>query len=111
MLECTNMTNHQEEVVRERQVYRFFEVSILLKGANAVLEIVGGVLALLIPPSFLQQLTAYFTDAELGQDPDDFIATHLVKWVDAYASGAHQEFIAAYLLSHGVVKIVVVVGL
>lgn len=105
-------TQEQGEVVAaERRIFRFFEISILLKGINAALEIVGGVLVLLIPPSLVQDITAYFTNAELGQDPDDFIATHILHWADVYATGPHQLFVAAYLLSHGIVKIVLVIGL
>jgi uncharacterized membrane protein len=100
-----------ETVVEERRIYRFFEISILLKGANAVLEIAGGLLALVVSPATVQGVTAYFTNAELGQDPDDFIASHLAQWADAYATGPHQMFIALYLLSHGIIKIVLVVAL
>ncbi len=100
-----------EVIATERRIYRFFEVGILLKGANAVLEMVGGALVLLIPPSLVQDVAAYFTNEELGQDPDDFIATHILHWADVYAAGPHQLFIAAYLLSHGIIKIVLVIGL
>ncbi|MBU6321315.1 MAG: DUF2127 domain-containing protein [Patescibacteria group bacterium] len=104
-------TGTSEVVASERRTYRFFEVSLLLKGANAVLELVGGALALFVSPVFVQNVTAYFTNEELGQDPHDFVAVHLVRWADAYAVGAHQEFIAAYLLVHGVVKMALVVAL
>lgn len=96
---------------RERRIYRLFEISILLKGMNAVLELAGGTLVLLIPPALVQGVAAYFTAAELGQDPDDFIATNIMHWADLYAAGAHPTFIALYLLSHGVVKLAVVIGL
>jgi uncharacterized membrane protein len=102
--------SERETQAAERRIYRFFEVAILLKGANAVLEIVGGVLALLISPSFVQSITTYFTAAELGQDPDDFIATHLRSLAEQYVAGGHV-FIALYLLSHGIVKIILVIGL
>ncbi len=95
----------------ERRIYRFFEISILLKGANAVLEIVGGLLVLVIPPEFVQNIAAYFTSEELGQDTNDFVATHLLQLANLYASGNHQLFVALYLLSHGIVKIILVIGL
>lgn len=95
----------------ERRIYRFFEISIFLKGANAVLEIAGGLLVLVISPEFVQDVAAYFTAEELGQDPNDFIATHILQWANIYAVGSHQLFAAAYLLSHGIVKLVLVIGL
>ncbi|HEX8947280.1 MAG TPA: DUF2127 domain-containing protein [Candidatus Paceibacterota bacterium] len=95
---------------RERRIYRFFEVSVVLKGIDAALEIVGGVLALLVPPAFVENLALYFTRAELGEDSHDFIATHLVQLAHHYAAGG-ELFAALYLLTHGVVKIFLVAGL
>lgn len=97
--------------VVERRTRRFFEISVLLKGANAVLEIVGGLLVLVISPDFVQDVATYFTAEELGQDPHDFVATHIQHFADIYATGPHQLFAAAYLLSHGVVKLALVIGL
>ncbi len=97
--------------VQEKRIYRFFEISILLKGANAVLETVGGALVLVISPEFIQNVATYFTAEELGQDPNDFIASHILQWANVYVTGNHQLFVALYLLSHGIVKLVLVVGL
>lgn len=97
--------------VEERRIFRFFEISVLLKGANAVLELVGGALALLVPPEFIRDVAAYFTNEELGQDPHDFVATHILQLANVYATGGHQLFAALYLLSHGAVKLVLVVAL
>ncbi len=97
--------------VQEKRIYRFFEISIFLKGVNAVLEIIGGLLVLVISPEFVQNVAAYFTAEELGQDPHDFIATHMLQWANVYASGSHQLFAALQLLSHGIVKLVLVIGL
>src|SRR3989344_3386375 len=100
-----------EQLAKERRIYRFFEISVLLKGANAILEIAGGILAFVVSPAAVQSITAYFTNAELGQNPDDVIATQLVGWANAYATASHQEFIALYLLTLGIIKIVLVVAL
>ncbi|MBI3677968.1 MAG: DUF2127 domain-containing protein [Proteobacteria bacterium] len=94
----------------ERTTYELFRISVLLKGANALLEIVGGALALLIPPSAITALASYLTQGELTEDPNDFIATHLLAWANSFAVRGHL-FAGLYLLSHGIVKSVLVVGL
>jgi uncharacterized membrane protein len=89
---------------------RTFFVSLILKGLDGVLEVVGGVLLLLVTPSTIDRVVGTVTQHELTQDPHDFLATHLIH----YANGLQGSTVvlgALYLLSHGVVKIVLVVAL
>jgi len=84
---------------------RTFEVAIILKGLDGVLEMVGGLLLLLVSPALINRFIAFLTEHELSEDPHDFIATHLLNT----ASGLTKStvlFGSLYLLSHGVVKIV-----
>jgi uncharacterized membrane protein len=81
-------------------------VTLLLKGADAVLEIIGGVLFLIVSPSTVSGVVGALTQHELSEDPNDVIAVHLR---DAAANfGGARLFGAAYLLSHGLGKIVLV---
>ncbi len=50
------------------------------------------------------------TQAELVEDPRDLVATHLLAAAQGL-TGSTQSFYAFYLLSHGLVKIVLVIGL
>lgn len=50
------------------------------------------------------------TQEELIEDPQDFIASHLVSMASNF-SVSTQHFYAFYLLSHGLVKIALVAGL
>lgn len=86
---------------------RAFRISLLLKAADAVLEMVGGVLFLVVPPSAVGHLVAVLTQHELSEDPGDRVARILRETVQHFAAGRH--FGAIYLLSHGVSKIVLVV--
>ena len=86
-----------------------FDVSVILKGLDGLLEAVGGLILLLVSPSTMSHLARTLTQHELSQDPHDFIARHLR---DATANLSHSRgFAAIYLISHGVVKIVLVVAL
>jgi len=86
---------------------RVFEVGILLKGLDGLLEIVGGILLFFIKPELVNHLAATLTQHELTEDPRDFLAAHILHSTQNLAAGS-LVFAALYLLSHGLVKIVLV---
>ena len=89
---------------------RTFEVGILLKGLDGVLELIGGGLLLLVSPATINRITGALTQHELSEDPHDVIAVHLLR-ISHGLTGAAVGFAAAYLLLHGLVKVVLVLGL
>src|SRR6266536_5673896 len=89
---------------------RTFEVGIILKGLDGALEVLGGLLLLLVSPAAINRITTTLTQHELSEDPRDFIATHLLKTAHGL-TGSAVHFGAYYLLSHGMVKVVLVVAL
>ncbi len=89
---------------------RFFYVSIWLKGLNAALEIVGGIGLYLATPDFIMHVVAVATQHEIAQDPNDLVANALLNAVRKI-SVSSEHFAALYFLSHGVVKIFLVIGL
>src|SRR5512138_3041147 len=84
---------------------RTFEISIILKGLDGVLELIGGVLLLFVRPATISLLIARVTQHELSRDPDDFIATRLLRFGNGL-TGSAVRFAALYLLVHGIVKVV-----
>lgn len=93
-----------------QQTRRYFLVSITLKGLDGIAEIVGGLALYVISTATLQGWVRYLTLGELSEDPKDFIATYLRDYA-AQFSVDKKHFFAAYLLIHGLVKIVLVYGL
>jgi uncharacterized membrane protein len=89
---------------------RTFEVSIIFKGLDGILELVGGLLLLVISPATIDRLVVTLTQHELTSDPHDFLASHLLHYANDL-SGTAVFLSALYLLSHGVVKIVLVFAL
>ena len=89
---------------------RVFEIGIILKGLDGVLETIGGLLLLIVTPATINRLVSGLTQHELSEDPHDLIATRLLQYVHGL-SGAAVTFAAVYLLLHGIVKIVLVVAL
>ncbi len=96
--------------LKEKNIHRVFEVAVILKGIHAIIEIVGGFLILLITQSFVTNFVFSITQEELGEDPKDFIAHYLINSAQHFSIGS-QHFAAFYLLSHGIIKIILVAGL
>jgi uncharacterized membrane protein len=86
-----------------------FATGIILKGLNGVLEIIGGTLLLVIPPATINNIVIGLTQNELSEDPNGLIASHLLNNVQGL-TGSTALFGAFYLLSHGIVKVILVVA-
>jgi uncharacterized membrane protein len=86
---------------------RTFRIAVLLKGLDGLAEIVGGTILLFVSPVAINRFVEAVTRNELSQDPHDFVATHLLHTAHGL-HGTSLVFGAIYLLSHGVVKIVLV---
>jgi uncharacterized membrane protein len=87
-----------------------FEVSILLKGLDGVLELIGGLLLLFVTPEDLNRFVVRLTQHELSQDPNDYFANRLLHFGSTLTPST-VRFAALYLLLHGIVKVVLVVAL
>ena len=94
----------------EKTFRLLFRISLLLKTAFSLLEIVGGVLAYFISQQYLLHLVTTITQEELTEDPRDFVAHLLIQSAQQLSVSA-QHFAAFYLLSHGVIKTFLIVGL
>ena len=86
---------------------RAFVAGIVLKGLDGLLEMAGGLILLVITPSTINAVAKSLTQHELSEDPHDVIATHVLHSA-GNLTGSALGFGAAYLLSHGGVKVVLV---
>lgn len=89
---------------------RTYEIGLFFKGFDGVIELIGGLFVLLASPATVDKITNLLTSRELNQDPNDFIATHILQYGHELTQG-HHGFAAAFLLSHGLVKVVLVISL
>lgn len=85
-----------------------FRVALYTKGGHGLLETLGGLLLLIIRPEQVSHWAERLTHGELSQDPNDFIASHVLKAAHDI-TGASLTFAAIYLLAHGIIKLVLVV--
>jgi uncharacterized membrane protein len=87
-----------------------FEIGIILKGLDGVLEVIGGPLLLVVSPATIDRMVTNLTQHELSEDPHDFLATHLLRTAHGL-TGSAILFGAVYLLAHGLVKVILVTAL
>jgi len=91
-------------------LHDIFEGGILLKGLNSVLECIGGVLLLTIHPQTINRLVVWLTQNELSEDPKDFFANLLMRASNSLSLRG-EIFGGLFLLSHGLIKIFLVLAL
>ncbi len=89
---------------------RFFRISIVLKGLHSLFEIFGGIALYVIHPDTIQRLISRLTQNELLEDRRDLIANTLRQAAE-HLSISGKTFAAFYLLSHGVIKLLLVIEL
>jgi uncharacterized membrane protein len=99
-----------QPLVKRSKLHVAFEIGVILKGINGLLELIGGFTLLLLGPGTIQKLVARLTQNELGEDPHDFFATNLRSAAEHLSIHA-KTFAAIYLLAHGVIKGLLVYGL
>lgn len=95
---------------RERLIHLFFEVGVVGKGIDGVLELAGGLLLIVLSQSQIHGIVRTLTQHELSEDPTDLVARALVRASQSFSPSV-QTFGAVYLLVHGVVKVGLVAAL
>lgn len=92
----------------EKEIRVIFTVSLLLKAFNGLIEIFGGLILLFT--GIAVGVISSMIQGELLEDPSDIVANFLQPLVP-YLHAHSQLFAAIYFLSHGVIKISLVIGL
>lgn len=98
-----------ERIETHRALDDSFRVAVVMKGLFGLAEVIGGVLLLFVTGEALNNFVVKATRSELSGDHQDFIAMHLLH-VTRDLHG-RPVFAASYLLSHGVVKVVLVIAM
>jgi uncharacterized membrane protein len=96
--------------MQERRIHQIFAVSVSLKGLHALFEIVAGIALYLTSTETIVGWISSWSNREIAEERHDRIATHLLRFAQTFSVAQH-DFYALYLLSHGIVKIVLVYGL
>lgn len=107
---CHILLLSQTMNINENVIRLALKVSLIVKSFFAILEIFGGLIFYFVSQNYIVNFIYAITQDELSQDSNDFIASHLVSFSNnLFPSTKH--FIAFYFLSHGIVKMIVIIGL
>lgn len=88
-----------------------FRCGIVLKGLHALLESTIGCVLFFTPVRTLNSVTWRLARLDLlSRNPHDFVGAHL-RHMAAGITGTGRHFAAVYLLSHGLVKLILVIEL
>ncbi|MGF7229438.1 MAG: DUF2127 domain-containing protein [Candidatus Saccharibacteria bacterium] len=87
-----------------------YEIGILIKGVDGFFETVAGLFLLIIRPETIGHWTRLITQTELEENPHNLVATHVLHYGQSLAHG-RNIFAIAFLLTHGIIKLVLVVSL
>jgi uncharacterized membrane protein len=93
-----------------KTMHRVFELAILIKGIDGVLETLGGLLILFVPLHSLDEWLRFVLAHELSTESHDLLA-HSAKHLLDVLSLSTKVFASAYLIGHGLVKIFLVYAL
>jgi uncharacterized membrane protein len=86
-----------------------FRAGIGIKCFDGVLESVGGILLWFVKPSSFAWLETFWLRM-LAQSHHDFVAEHMLR-ISERLSGSDPVFASFYLLSHGLIKVVLAIVL
>jgi uncharacterized membrane protein len=96
--------------MNEKRVHQVFVLSVLAKGAHALFEVVAGIaLYLVSTDSIVSGVNRWSYDAILD-NRHDWLAGKMLEFARSFSVEQHH-FYAFYLLSHGLIKGVLVAGL
>lgn len=86
-----------------------FRAGIGVKGFDGILETLGGVLLWFVKPSSFAWLQTFWLGL-LAQNRHDFIAEHMLR-ISERLTGRDPVFASVYLLSHGLIKVILAIVL
>jgi len=90
--------------------HKVFWIGIIFKAVDGILETVGALVLVAVSRRSIINFVCNFFRHELSQDPTDWLARHLLGLV-YHVSAGEKVFAIAYLLTHGLIKLVLVVSI
>jgi uncharacterized membrane protein len=96
--------------MNEKRIHQIFVVSVTLKGLHALLEVAGGIALYLVSTAAIVNAIDRWSYDAIDESKHDWIATRMLGF-SSHFSVAEHNFYAFYLLSHGLIKGVLVAGL
>jgi uncharacterized membrane protein len=93
-----------EQSDTDKTVHLLFDISLIGKALDGVLEVIGGVVLFFVNAEQINGMLKVLTLHELSEDPHDFLANLFLHSVQHLSTGT-KVFAAFFLLWHGLVKV------
>ncbi len=93
-----------EQNDKHKTVHILFDISLIGKAVDGVLEIIGGVILFFVNPDQINGMLRLLTLHELSEDKHDVLANLLLHSVQNLSSST-KVFAAFFLLWHGIIKV------
>jgi uncharacterized membrane protein len=87
-----------------------FRIGVVIKTLQGLLEVIGGFILIFVSADVIVRTIESITRQELIEDPTDFFSK-FISQVTTSLSVSNNTFAVFYLLSHGVIKLFLVIGL
>ncbi len=97
-------------MVKENTIRQAFRLSLVIKASFAALEILAGVFSMFVTQDRLLRLMLYVTQNERAEDASDRLSHALIQYAQQFSIN-QQHFIILYLLTHGLLKLLLILGL
>lgn len=94
---------------REIYIRDIFDIGMVIKLIDGILQVLGGFILFFVNPSAINSFIIRLTQYELVKDPNDKIANYILSL--GHLSASSQKFAVIFLISHGLIKIFIVIGL
>jgi uncharacterized membrane protein len=94
--------------IKEKNIHEIFVISLIIKGINSTLQIIGG--TALLFTNKVNAFLSYLIDSEMLENPDD-IFSKSIEHILVYISNHSHLYVSVYLLSHGIIKLILVISL
>jgi uncharacterized membrane protein len=96
--------------IPEKTIYRIFKIGIIGKGIFALLDIIAALSLYFFGTGYLTRIVAKIAQGELLEDPGDGFGQFFLYVTSNFSSNV-TTFVTLYLLVHGIINAVYVVGL
>jgi uncharacterized membrane protein len=96
--------------ILEKNLHLTFEIGIFFKAFQAFLEIIAGAVLILTSQAAMSSIVSLFTEDLRADNPENVITKYGITLLNNF-SPTTQHFVSVYLMIHGSIKLIVVIGL
>ena len=98
------------KLLTKKNIHVGFHIGLIIKGVYDLGEILSGILLIFLTPDRMSKLITTISRGELREDPNDLIMRYLISFSKTFSINM-QLTASFYLLSHGLVKILIIIFL